>query len=61
MKNTDVEGDFEQIAKDQDHFTTTKTGKNKYHIKAEYGFSDGYFTLFDNQSNYGSTSADVTN
>lgn len=48
-------------AKGQDHFTITKTGKNKYHIKAEYGSSDGGFTLFDDQSDYGPTSADVTN
>ena len=44
----------------QDRFTITKTGKNKYHVEAEYGSSDGGFTKFPDQSSYGPTSADVT-
>lgn len=47
-------------AKGQDHFTITKTGKNKYHVEAVYGSSDGGFTPLDNQSDYGPTSADVS-
>lgn len=42
-------------AKGQDHYTITKVGKDKYHIKAEYGSSDGGFTLFPDQSSYGPT------
>ena len=47
-------------ARGQDHFIITKTGKNKYHVEAEYGSSDGGFTKFPDQSSYGPTSADVT-
>lgn len=47
-------------ARGQDHFTITKTGKNKYHVEAEYGSSDGGFTKFPDQSSRGLTSADVT-
>ena len=46
-------------AKGKDVFTITKTGKNKYHIEAQYlgGSSDGYVPL---EGDYGPTSADVT-
>lgn len=47
-------------AKGEDRYTITKTGSHKYHITAEYGSSDGGFTKFDDQSDYGPTSADVT-
>lgn len=47
-------------AKGQDQYTITKIGKNKYHVKAVYGSSDGGFTPSDDQSSFGPTSADVT-
>lgn len=47
-------------AKGQDQYTITKIGKNKYHVKAIYGSSDGGFTPSPDQSSIGPTSADVT-
>lgn len=47
-------------AKGQDQYTITKVGKNKYHVKAVYGSSDGGFTPSPDQSSFGPTSADVT-
>lgn len=47
-------------AKGEDRYTITKIGKNKYHVEAEYGSSDGGFTKSSDQSEYGPTSADVT-
>lgn len=47
-------------AKGQDRYTITKVGKNKYHITAEYGSSDGGFTPAPDQGTYGPTSATVT-
>lgn len=47
-------------AKGQDHYTITKKGNGKYQIKAEYGSSDGGFTLLPDQNSFGPTSATVT-
>ena len=47
-------------AKGEDRFTITKKDNNKYHIEAQYGTAEGGFHVFDDQSSYGPTSADVT-
>lgn len=47
-------------AKGQDRYTITKVGEGRYHVDAQYGSSDGGFTLFPDQGFYGLTSVDVT-
>lgn len=47
-------------AKGQDRYTITKVGEGRYRVDAQYGSSDGGFTLFPDQGFYGPTSVDVT-